>query len=117
MARSEAVRERQRQRVRRRYHRFFVEANESRTLVQQLIKKRSALLGSLVSTPLQQPVDRALQQYVEAIAVADQLRDEKRSLVELINEREMLQHQISHIMGDWDSFTSVRRTLWPLGHY
>lgn len=111
MARSAAVQERQRQRVRRRYHRFFVDANESRALVQQLIKKRNALLASLASSPLEQPVDRALQQYVEAIAVADQLRDEKRSLVKHINEREMLQHQISHIMGDWDTFTSVRRTV------
>lgn len=108
MGRSEVVRERQCQRVRRRYHRFIVDTNESRELLKMLLKQKRALVESVTRS---EPANSALQQYVGAVELVDQLRDEKQSLVELMNEREMLQHQISHIMGDCNSFTNVSTAL------
>lgn len=100
--------ERQRQRVRRRYYRSFVAANEARALVELLTRQQRTLIAGWQG---QAPDSRALRRYVAATALADELREEKQSLTELVNERAMLQHRISHILGDRGAFASVRSLL------
>lgn len=91
-----------RERVRQRYYRALVDANESRALVKQLLKQRRIVLSQC-----QESTSTALQQYVGAIALADQLCEENQGLLELVNEREVFQQRVTHILGDWDSFASV----------
>lgn len=101
-------RERHRLRVRERYYQSLVDANECCALLKQLTTQRCALLSQIAATPDANTSSRALQQYVEAITLADRLRDEKQALRELIDQREILQQKLLHILGDWDSFVSVR---------
>lgn len=103
MRSAEDRRKHHRERVRQRYYRTLVNSNEARALVKQLLKQRRAILSQC-----QESASTALQQYVGAIALADQLRGENQGLLELVNERDVFQQRVTHILGDWDTFASVR---------
>lgn len=113
MARGDAASiQRQRLRVKRRYYRTVDSIKEARELVAKLTHQHQVALTRQTQLARQQP-DRepALQLYVEASALADQLVQEKMALMTLLGEQEMLQHRILALVGEEPIDVSSRCVL------
>lgn len=98
------LRDRQRRRVKHRYHETIRGLSRSRELVQQLTEQHCALLEQQVAV-LPQGNDAAmrsgLRRYTEAVGLADQLRQEKQILQALIDEREKQQHRLATLVDEY----------------
>lgn len=95
------LRERQRKRVKQRYYHTIHSLSHSRGIVQQLTDQHQLLIEQQQQTAVASPArDHALRRYTEATALADQLRQEKRRLVELIEEREKLQDRLMTLLDE-----------------
>lgn len=104
--------ERQRRRVKHRYYRTIDGISKARELVQSLTQQHQALLAqhTLKADPEANPADdppegrnHALQQYIEATALVDELRKEKQRLTKLVDERDKLQVRLVTLLDQYHS--------------
>lgn len=115
MARGDAASiQRQRLRVKQRYYRTVDGIKEARDLVTKLTLQHQAALARQSQLATQQP-DRAvaLQLYHQALALADQLMQEKMALTKLLGEREMLQHRILALLSEADEVSCLWSVCFP----
>lgn len=99
---AEELRDRQRKRVKHRYYQTIHSLSHSRELVQQLTAQHLRLLKQQheASTAASGSRQRALRQYTEVTMVADELRQEKLKLMELLEKRERLQDRLMTLLDE-----------------
>lgn len=104
--RSASARERQRQRVKVRYYRTVDEIDRARTLVQKLSQQHAAAVAR--HQQRNEPLDETkLALYVDAVALAAQLRTEKKHLMTLLEQRQVVQDRVLNLVHDYDAMTEV----------
>lgn len=116
MGRSEVAKERQRKRNNHRYYSTIVGLNDARALAQQLGKQHRDAVDRLfrLQTATLRTDRRALDEYVVASALVEQLREEKQRLMELMEEREKLQHQLTTSFDHFVAQSNAVRLTWSL---
>lgn len=106
----EARRQRQRLHVRRSYHRKLNKIHAIRDMARQLTEQHHTAIArqeQLLRDKLQDSVQleasrtRALQLYMEASKLSDQLRRENEELQLLVEEREKLEMKLSNVASDF----------------
>lgn len=94
----EERRDRQRKRVKRRYYRTIHSLSQSRELVEKLTEKHHHLIKQCELAA--SPEHDTLRRYTEALTTADQLRQEKQRLIEVIEDRQRIQDRVMTLMDE-----------------
>lgn len=95
MGRSAAAKERQRKHNNQRYYSTIVGLNELRVRVTQLSLQHRGIIATYKQLKYpDQSFHQALEQYIAASTLVEELNEEKKSLMTLVDERQLLQHQI-----------------------
>lgn len=113
--RSASAKERQRQRVKVRYYRAVDEIDNARSLVQKLAQQHAAAVARhQQQRRLNESLDETkLALYLDAVALAAQLRSEKKQLMTLLEQRQVVQDRVLNLMHDYDVVAEVRSVIRP----
>lgn len=103
---SASARERQRQRVKVRYYRSVDEISKARSLVQTLSQQHAAVVARHQQQSNGQ--DR-MAVYADAVALAAQLRTEKKYLMRLLEQHQVVQDRVTNLMDEYDGVAEVYR--------